>query len=41
MSLDIDVVEITLPLLIELDVLYKHKLYINNVENILVCVSPK
>ncbi len=41
MSYDLDFVEINLPLLIWLDILDKHKLYVNNVENILVCVSPK
>lgn len=38
---ELDVVDIDVPLLIGLDILDEHKLYINNVKNLLVCENPQ
>ena len=40
MVLNIDVVDVNVPLLFELDTLDNHKMYINNVEDVLVCTEP-
>ncbi len=37
----IDVINIDVPLLLRLDILKKYKLYLNNVDNLLLCVDPK
>lgn len=37
MQLDVDVVEIDVPLLIGLGVMDKHNIYVDNVDNLLVC----
>ncbi len=39
MQLDLDFLEVKVPLLIGLGILDKHKLYVKNVENLLVCVA--
>ena len=41
MDLDLDVVDINFPLLLGLDKLDQYKCYVNNVENIMVCVQPR
>lgn len=40
MELDVDGVKIDVPLLIGLEVMDKHNIYVGNVENLLVCKDP-
>ena len=41
MEIYLDVVDISIPLLLGLSRLDEHKLYISNIEDVLVCVEPK
>ena len=41
MEIYFDVVDINVPLLLGPDRLDEHKLYVNNIKEILVCVEPK
>ncbi len=40
-NISLDVVDINVPLILGLDKLEEYKMYVNNVENILVCTEPK
>lgn len=41
MDIDIDVVDVNVPLLLGLPTLDEYKMYVNNVEDLIVCTSPK
>ena len=41
MDMYLDVVDINIPLLLDLEKLDEQKLYVNNIKNVLVCVEPK